>query len=71
MAIETKRKEGEPGAALLSRFTRRVKRGGILKEANRRRFYARPANRRARRLSALHREAKKQDFLRARKLGLV
>mgnify|MGYP000032350414 CR=1 FL=1 len=35
----------------------------VLKEAKKRKFYTRPANMRQRRLSALHREAKKEEFI--------
>jgi len=68
--IEVKKREGETTNALLFRFTTRVKRSGVLKEKNKRRFRHRPANRRARRLSALHREHKRLEVTRARKLGI-
>lgn len=69
--IEVKRKEGESGSALLFRFTKRVKRSGVLKEANKRRFKHRGLNERRRRLSALHRSHKKAEYQRMKKLGVV
>ena len=69
--IEVKRKEGESPSALLARFSRRMKRSGVLKEANKRRFHDRPANKRKKRLSALHRNAKRVQYQKMRKLGAV
>jgi len=69
--IEVKKKEGESANTLLFRFSKRIKRSGVLKEANKRRFYKRSVNKRKRRLSALHREDKRQELERMRKLGLA
>lgn len=71
MAIEARKREGEQGAALLYNFTRKVKRSGILKEVRRRKFYVKPASRIKRRASAIHREEKKADVERQKKLGLL
>jgi ribosomal protein S21 len=69
--IEVKKREGESPTALLFRFTRRVKRSGVLKEANKRRFTRRVVGRRARRLSAIYRSTKRQEVARQKKLGLA
>ncbi|RJQ29853.1 hypothetical protein C4571_00315 [Candidatus Parcubacteria bacterium] len=69
--IEVKRKEGEPANALLFRFSKRVKRSGILREANKRRFRDRVVNKSKRRLSAIHRDHKRKELDRLRKLGLT
>jgi ribosomal protein S21 len=69
--IEVRKKERETSSSLLFRFMKRVKRSGVLKEAKRRRFYDRATSRRDRRLSALHRAHKKEEFVRMRKMGLV
>lgn len=69
--IEVRKKEGESPAALLFRFSKRVKRSGVLKETRARRFRRRSINRVKRRLSALHREEKKKELERLRKLGLL
>jgi len=71
MPIEIRKKEGESGSALLYNFTRRVKRSGILKEVRARRFRTRPVSRIKRKLSAIHRESKRVDLERQRKLGLL
>jgi len=71
MAIEARKKEGESGNSLLYAFTRKVKRSGILKEVRHRKFHDRPTSRIKRRLSALHREEKRVDVERQKKLGLL
>jgi ribosomal protein S21 len=67
--LEVKRKEGESPNALLFRFTKRVKRSGLLREAKKRRFHDRPENRQKRRLSALHRISKQADLEKENKNG--
>ncbi len=71
MRIEVRKKEGESANALLFRFTKKIKRSGVLKESKKRRFRARPVNRRKRRLSAKHRDDRKKEMERLRKLGLA
>ncbi len=71
MALEVRRKEGESGSALLYNFTRRVKRSGILKEVRARRFSTRAVSKIKRKSSAIHREEKRVDVERQRKLGLL
>ena len=71
MAIEVRKREGEAGAALLYNFTRKVKRSGILKEVRNRKFYKRTTSRIKRRASAIHREEKKVDVERQKKMGLI
>ena len=67
--IEVRKKEGESANALLFRFSKRVKRSGVLKEANKRRFTNRKPNKRSRRNSAIHKSAKRAEFARLKKLG--
>lgn len=69
--IEVRKKERETPSSLIFRFMKRVKRSGVLKEAKRRRFQDRLISRRDRKLSALHRARKKEEFVRMRKMGLV
>ena len=71
MAIEARKKEGESPNSLLYSFTRKVKRSGILKEVRNRKFHDRPVSRLKRRVSAVHREAKRSDIERQKKLGLL
>lgn len=67
--IEVKKREGEQPSALMFRFTRKVKRSGVLKEVNSRRFRDRAVSRVKRRLSAIYKSDKKQELLRAKQLG--
>ncbi len=71
MAIEVRKKEGEAGNSLLYSFTRKIKRSGVLKEMRSRRFHSRPTSRIKRKLSAIHREEKRVDVERKKKLGLL
>ena len=71
MAIEARKKEGESGQSLLYTFTRKVKRSGIVKETRKRKFHTRVISRIKRRSSAIHREEKKADVERQKKLGLI
>lgn len=69
--IEVKKREGESPAALVYRFTKKVKRSGVLKEAKKRVFRDRPLNKRKVKESALNRERKRQEIERLRKSGLL
>ena len=69
--VGVRKKEGESAGLLLFRFSRKIKQSGVLKEAKKRRFRARPVNRRKNRLSAIHRANKKTELERLRKLGLI
>ncbi|BCX15986.1 MAG: hypothetical protein KatS3mg098_215 [Candidatus Parcubacteria bacterium] len=67
--IEVKRKEGESISSFLYRFTKKIQRSGILKEAKKRRFWDRKPNKRARRESAIYRAQKKAEIEKLKKLG--
>ena len=69
--IEIKRKEGESIPSFIYRFNKKIQQSGVLREAKKRRFRGRPANRLKRRLSALHRAKKTKERERARKLGIL
>ena len=71
MGVEVRKKEGESGTNMLFNFTKRIKRSGVLKEARKRQFHKRSTSRLKRKLSAIHRDAKKKDMERMRKLGLA
>ncbi|MBU6500680.1 MAG: hypothetical protein KGJ89_03545 [Patescibacteria group bacterium] len=71
MPIEVRKKASESPNTLFFSFSKRVKRSGVLKEARKRRFHDRKTSRLKRRLSAIHRDNKKKDMDRARKLGIV
>jgi ribosomal protein S21 len=67
--MEVKKREGESAGSLIYRFNKKTQRSGILKEARKRRFKDRPISRTKRRLSAIHKSIKKQEFEKARKMG--
>ena len=69
MPVSVKRREGESGAALAQRFSKRVQRSGVLREARKRRFHQRKINKNKRRKSALHREKRRAEIEKSKKLG--
>lgn len=69
--IEVRKRKGESLAALVYRFTKRVKQSGVLKEYKKRRFRGRLPNKRKVRLSARHRHEKTLEVEKARKFGAV
>ncbi len=69
--MEIKRREGESTNAFLYRFSKKVQQSGILREAKKRKFKSRPASKQKKRLSALHREQKKKEVEKARKMGTL
>ncbi|MDP3881244.1 MAG: 30S ribosomal protein S21 [bacterium] len=68
--MHIKKRDNESSSSLLFRFNKRVKQSGLLKEARKRRFAARPVTKRSRLISALHREEKKVEHARKRKMGI-
>lgn len=69
MAVEVKRRKNESPNTLIYRFIKKVQQTGVLREAKKRRFQNRRQNRSKRRISALHRNTRKQEIERLRKLG--
>lgn len=69
MSIGVKKRIGESFNAVLYRFNKKLRRGGILREARKRRFHERPQSKVKRRESALHREQKTEEFKQARRYG--
>lgn len=67
--MEVRRKEGENPNSLIFRFLKKIQQTGVLRESKKRRFRSRPINRLKRKLSALHREQKKVEYEKAKKLG--
>ena len=70
-AVEVKKRGGESGSALLYRFSKKVRQSGVITEFRKRKFHARASGKSKRRLSALHRETKKVEVKRLKKLGLL
>jgi len=71
MAIEVRKRDGDSANAILFNFTKRMKRSGVMKEVRKRKFHKRAVSRLARRSSAIHREEKKAEVDRQKKLGLA
>lgn len=69
--ISTQKREGESSNALIFRFTKKVRRSGMLQEMRRRRFQSRPVTRRRRKLSAIFKAKKKEEIIRDKKLGIL
>ena len=65
------KKEGETSSSLMFRFSKKMQQSGILREARKRRFHSRPTSKLKRKLSALHREAKRKEMARNKKMGLA
>ena len=68
--ISVKKREGESASGLMYRFNKKVKQGGLVKEVRKRRFQGRAKSRLKIKLSALHRERLKKEFLHKKKMGI-
>jgi ribosomal protein S21 len=71
MAIEVKRREKESLQSLLKRFTRAVKRSGILIKARERMFKDRNLSKEKKKRKALRRELMRRYYERLKKLGKI
>jgi ribosomal protein S21 len=71
MAIEVRKRDGDSPNAILFNFTKRMKRSGVMKEIRKRKFHKRAVSRMKRRSSAIHREEKRVEVERMKKLGLA
>lgn len=69
--IEVRPRSSESPTQALFRFTRRVKRSGVLKEVGKRRFTKRPVTKRQRRLAALYRASKAAEVAQSKKMGIA
>ena len=69
MGIEIKKQERETNQALIYRFSRSVKKSGILLRARKTRFRQRQKSRQMKRRAALRREELKKEYEKLRKLG--
>ncbi len=69
--LSVRKREGESTNALVFRFTKKVRRSGVLQETRKRRFHKRSVNKSARKLSAVYRAVKNKNIARDKKLGIV
>jgi ribosomal protein S21 len=70
MPLETKKKEKESTQGLIRRFSKGIKKSGILKEARKRRFFKKPLSDRAKKEAAIRRNRLREEYNRKEKLGL-
>ncbi|MBD3208119.1 MAG: hypothetical protein GF370_01525 [Candidatus Nealsonbacteria bacterium] len=71
MALEVKRKEKEDPQSLVRRFSRRLRRSGILSRARKARYLQREKSSKLKKESALRKLDKKKEYKRKKKLGLL
>ena len=71
MGIIVKKKEGEPTASLIYRFTKKIQQAGVLREAKKRRFSRRKITRNKRHLSAIYKANMKAKILKEKSQGLI
>ena len=69
--VSSRKREGEPSNALIFRFTKKVRRSGVILETRKRRFKNRPVSRRKRKLSAIFKAKKRDELARAKKFGIT
>ena len=69
MPLEIKRKERESSQNLVRRFSKRLKRSGILIRARKTRFRIRKKSKQMRKRAALRREEMRKTYEMAQKLG--
>tara|TARA_Y100000310_G_C20572524_1_gene758769 strand:+ start:649 stop:867 length:219 start_codon:yes stop_codon:yes gene_type:complete len=70
MVLEIKKQERETSQNLVRRFSRRMKKSGILVTARKNRFQDRPQSKQMKKRSALRKEELKKEYIKAEKLGI-
>ncbi len=71
MALEITKKERETSQNLVRRFSRRVKKSGLLMRARKRKYQHRKKSRQLKNRAALRREEKRKEYQKKKKLGLI
>jgi len=71
MALEVKRKDKEDPQSLVRRFSRRLRRSGILSRARKAKYLQREKSNKLKKESALRKLEKKREYKRKKKLGLL
>ena len=69
MPLEVKKQDRENSQSLIRRFSRKMKKSGILLEARKTRFRQRPKSNQMKKRSALRREALRKEYKKKEKLG--
>ena len=71
MPLEVEKQERESTQGLIRRFSKAIKRSGILKEARKRRFFCRPLSDKSKKEAALRKIRAKKEYEKKDKLGLI
>jgi 23S rRNA U2552 (ribose-2'-O)-methylase RlmE/FtsJ len=71
MAIEAKKQERETSQSLIRRFTKRVQKSGVLRQARENRYHKRSKSQQMKKRAALRREQLRKEYQRLKKLGLT
>ena len=71
MVIEAKKQERETSQSLIRRFTKRVQKSGVLRQARENRYHKRSKSQQMKKRAALRREQLRKDYQRLKKLGLT
>jgi len=71
MPLKIKKKERESSTSLIRRFSKSVKKSGILLEARKRQFKKRSKSHEMKKKAALRREELKKKYKKLKKLGLL
>lgn len=69
MVLNVQRKERETSQSLIRRFSRRVRKSGILIQARKNKFHKRTKSRQMKKRAALRREELKKEYERREKMG--
>ena len=69
MPLEVKRKQRESTQGLIRRFSQRVRRSGILRQARKIRFQKKEKSDEAKKRAALRKEQLKREYQRSEKMG--
>lgn len=69
MPLQVQKQGRESSQNLIRRFSRKIRRSGILREARKNRFQQRPQSKQLKKRSALRRVDKKKEYDELKKLG--
>lgn len=69
--LKIKRRSNESSRSLVSRFSRAVRRSGILIEAKKKKYYRKPKSETAKKEQALRRKELKEKYQKLKKMGKI
>ncbi|PIR91733.1 hypothetical protein COS21_01990 [bacterium (Candidatus Gribaldobacteria) CG02_land_8_20_14_3_00_41_15] len=69
MPLKVQKQGKESSQSVIRRFTQKIRKSGILLQARKKQFKKRPKSKPLLKASALRRDAKKREFVEARKMG--